>query len=513
SLLRLNDDDDFDESIFDDKLDDQLAMQDKIDGEWEHLMTAGPLVVNYIGNLLVLASKRDFPLSRPPFFAFQHIKDPNSFRATLSQVVGAMYSALLGAHTSMDRIQRNVQLVPGHVKTALKLVIAGSPFLIQLMLPKTLETIGRIATESAGYAQTTFNKFVALQDLVAEIIEANVNTHSNQSNVVAQIQAQIDTAKQEQLQLSTNINSVTAMYEDARKEGEKARKEYQEAYNAIPVFRGWFKKIFRKIINAVVKIITAPLRILGCILGMCYTNQDALNAAAETAKQNAKAKAEQLLKVLQEAEKRQQEFAQQQIAEQQKLAAIINRIAALDLDRLSEQEIVDILVESILQMNQIKQQWGRLIQFFSKLSVQADSTQQIVIHEFIAAIKEAQANNLLLDPSDRELFVELLTITSQEIERGAHLLYVMSKTYFDVSSEYMIDQITASGNLLLLQTDTERSNYLRSLSQNTTSTSIRVTSLAQERHQEYVTRNQARRAEYERFLAQLALEDLEINVG
>ncbi|CAF3991419.1 unnamed protein product, partial [Rotaria sordida] len=314
ALLRLNDDD-FDDSIFDDKLDDQLAMQDKIDGEWEHLMTAGPLVVNYVANLLVLASKRDFPLSRPPFFAFQHITDPNSFRATLSQVVGAMYSALIGAHTAMDRIQLNVQQVPGH----------------------------------------------------------------------------------------------------------------------------------------------------------------------------------------------------QQIAEQQKLAAIINRIAALDLDRLSEQEIVDILIEAILQMNQIKEQWSRLIQFFSKLSVQADSTQQIVIHEFIAAIKEAQANNLLLDPSDRELFVELLTITSQEIERGAHLLYVMSKTYFDVSSEYMINQITASGNLLLLQTDTERSTYLRSLSQNTTSISRRVTSLAQERHQEYTTRNQARRAEYERFLAQLALEDLEEN--
>ncbi|CAF1458201.1 unnamed protein product, partial [Rotaria sordida] len=113
-LLRLNDDDDFDDSIFDDKLDDQLAMQDKIDGEWEHLMTAGPLVVNYISNLLVLASKRDFPLSRPPVFSFQHIKDPDSFRATLSQVVGAMYSALIGAHTAMDRIQLNVQQVPGH---------------------------------------------------------------------------------------------------------------------------------------------------------------------------------------------------------------------------------------------------------------------------------------------------------------------------------------------------------------------------------------------------------------
>ena len=80
---------------------------------------------------------------------------------------------------------------------------------------------------------------------------------------------------------------------------------------------------------------------------------------------------------MQEAEKRHADFAEQQAAEQQKLIDVINKIAALDLDRMSEQEIVDILIESIIQMNQIKEQWGRLIQFFSKLSVQADSTQQV----------------------------------------------------------------------------------------------------------------------------------------
>ena len=127
-------------------------------------------------------------------------------------------------------------------------------------------------------------------------------------------------------------------------------------------------------------IVTAPVRILGWILGLRYNNQAALDAAvaaAETAKQNAIAKANHLLQVLKDAEQRQAAFAVQQAAEQEKLAAMINKIAALDLDRMTEQEIVDILIESILQMNQIKEQWGRLIQFFSKLSVQADSTQQV----------------------------------------------------------------------------------------------------------------------------------------
>jgi hypothetical protein len=291
-----------------------------------------------------------------------------------------MYSALLGAHTAMDRIQLNVQQVPNHVKTALALVIAGTPMLIEIMLPKTLESIGRIANESATHARITFEKFSSLQELIAEIIEANTNTHSTQTNIVQQIHSQIDKAKDEQQQLNTNINSIKAQYEDARREMEKARKEYQEAYNAIPTALRFIKKALRKIVNVVVSVITAPARILGCILGLCYNNQAALNAAiaaAETAKQNAIAKANHLLGVLNEAEKRHAALAQQQAIEQQKLIDMIKKIAALDLDRMSEQEIVDILIESVLQMNQIKEQWGRLIQFFSKLSVQADSTQQV----------------------------------------------------------------------------------------------------------------------------------------
>ncbi len=372
--------------MFDDKLDDQLTLQDNIDGEWVHLMTAGPLSVNYVGNLLVLASKRDFPLTRPPNFPFQHIKHPDSFRATLAQVSGSMYSALLGAHTTMDRIQLNVQQVPGHVKTALQLVIAGSPSLIELLLPKTLESIGRIANESASYARTTFEKFSSLQELIAEIIEASANTHSTQSSIVEEIHSQIDKGKEEQVQLNNNINDIQKQYEIARLEMEKALKEYQDAENAIPTAR--IKKKLRKFVKKVVSVIVAPAKILGCILGLCYTNPAALDAAIEAAeaaaaaekeiaKQNAIAKANFLLGVLKEAEKRHAAFAQQQAAEQQKLTELMKKIAALDLDKMSEQEIVDILIESILQMNQIKEQWGRLIQFFSKLSIQAESTQQV----------------------------------------------------------------------------------------------------------------------------------------
>ena len=435
-MVRTSTDDEY-EKIFDDKLDDQLMAQNEIDSEWVHLMTAGPLAVNYIGNLLVLASKRDFPLVRPPQFTFQHIQDPNSFRATLAQVTGSMYSALLAAHTAMDRIQINVQQVPGHVKTALKLVLAGSPMLIEIMLPKTLESISRITNESAHQARTTFHKFTRLQELILEVITVNNHTQSTQSNVVGKIQAQLDQAKTEQQEFDQEVDSIKNKYEDVRQQVEKARKEYEAAFNAIPTHRGWgrIKKAFKAAVSFVTNTVIHPVvtHIKCNWFRQCRTAEAARHAAAlaeqqaallaaqqaaqqaaeqaallaaqqaaalaaqqaaelaafeaavlaaETAKQEAIAKANYLLGVLKETESRQSAIANQQAVAQQKLTEIINKMAALDLDRMSEQEIVDVLVESIMKLNEIKEQWGRLIQFFSKLSFQADSTQKVCESRF-----------------------------------------------------------------------------------------------------------------------------------
>lgn len=134
------------------------------------------------------------------------------------------------------------------------------------------------------------------------------------------------------------------------------------------------------------------------------------------------------------------------------------------------------------------------------------------MNEFIGIIKDGQALNLSITPSDREFFVEILSITSQEIERGAHLLYVMSKTYYDISSEYMINQI-ANMHALFLGTDAERSSYLHSLAANTTSTSRQIIRLAEERQNEYSSRNKERREEYEKFLAKVASGEFEDIIG
>lgn len=64
-----------DTSIFDPLRDAQLERQAEIDKEWETLMVSGPLVVEYIGTLMAIASNKDFAF-RPPSsgFIYQYMK-------------------------------------------------------------------------------------------------------------------------------------------------------------------------------------------------------------------------------------------------------------------------------------------------------------------------------------------------------------------------------------------------------------------------------------------------------
>jgi hypothetical protein len=63
-----------DTSVFDSLRDDQLINQPEIDKEWESLMVSGPMAVGYMGNLMVLASKRDFPFQAPPGYTYRYIR-------------------------------------------------------------------------------------------------------------------------------------------------------------------------------------------------------------------------------------------------------------------------------------------------------------------------------------------------------------------------------------------------------------------------------------------------------
>jgi hypothetical protein len=291
-----------------------------------------------------------------------------------------MYNALMGAHTAMDQIQLAIKQVPTHVKTAMKLIASASDPMLRSMLPRTLDSIGRLATESAHVANSTLLRFNLLQDLLGEIIELSASTQSfNEAHIEKMKEAQVNsTITQKQIQ--ENIEFIKAQYSQSKQELEIARQEYAKAMETLsesttPEIIEGGSSLLEGLINFGINLVFNPSKALGCLLGKCDNPKKTVdNTKFENAMKAAKLAKERLA----EAEKIHNEHFLLQLAEQNELAKNIREMAMIDLSLLSTDEIVRLLLEAVDQINLIKEQWTRMIEFFSKLAAQAHSTQQVI---------------------------------------------------------------------------------------------------------------------------------------
>ncbi|UJR06841.1 hypothetical protein I4U23_011129 [Adineta vaga] len=500
--------------VFDDRLDEELLSQRGIEEKWEDLVVAGPITVNYLSNLMVIASKQDFALIPPtPNYIYEYIKYPNSFRTTLVQLGNEMYSAFLGAHTNMDRIQMNMQQIPNHIKTALKLLTSASPRLIKTLLPLTLTNIKRIASQCMQSANSTTHNYRNLAAFLHELTAVAQGTGASSSSELIIIGQLLANSTAEQDLLNVQIESIRQEFEAAREALQKAQKEYYEAYHAIPgrrkrFFGGFVASTLGSIVGSVVNVFSGALQTVGCIFASCGGRP-----IDNTPFENAKKKAELALERLKQAQAIYDKWYTQMLEKQDKLTATIIQLSQLNMTNIDHQTIINILTSASQEIIHIQTQWDKMIRFFAKLSLQAEQTQGTILFEFIGVIEETEMASGVLDDADREFYVTLLLGTADEIDRGAHLLYIMSKTYYDISHQYIMTQIAGISQFLLPQTDTERENRMKQIAQETLSTSAKVSRMALERRQQYDQRNEERRIAYEQFIQQVALEDLQSSIG
>ena len=490
-------------TLFDRKIDEQLLSQRDIENTWDELVVAGPIIVNYIGNLMVLASKKDFAFTLPtPNHIYQYMKYPNSFRATLVQVANQISNAFFTAHTNMDTIQVNMQQIPTHLKTVLKLLTSASPRLIQTMLPTALGNIERIAKQCANAANMTKIVYNSVTNLLHEVAQETISTQGSTENSVNSTANLTSQASSDQTLLNSELQFIRERYEEARIVLLKAREDYYNAYHAIPtrpkLFVGYVLATFAGGVTA-------------CIFSSCFSSKPP--HIDNTPFENAKEKAELALKQLLAAEAKYDEWYSKMLEKQNKLAGIIMQISLLDLSQTDYQSTIDILISATLELGEIQKQWTNMTSFFTALAIRAEATRETILYEFIETIKNVTLISGVLDDADREFFVWAMQDTADDIDRGAHLLYLMATTYYDISNKYIINQISEMTGLVVTQTDSERQSRLKKLAQDTLDTSGKVSRMALDRKQQYEQRNQARQREYERYLQQVTLNEITPSIG
>ncbi|CAF1292121.1 unnamed protein product [Rotaria sp. Silwood1] len=83
----------------------------------------------------------------------------------------------------MLRIQYNAQQLLSYIRTAVELLTSNSSKLTDLMLPKILKDINRIANESVTHTRTTVDKLFSLRELISEgLIQNFLNIIKDSNN-------------------------------------------------------------------------------------------------------------------------------------------------------------------------------------------------------------------------------------------------------------------------------------------------------------------------------------------
>lgn len=122
-----------------------------------------------LSTLMIMASKRDFPLNVSLNTKLNYIHYPQSYRMTLLQVSSDMHKVFSNTDSAMYRIQLAVKRIPGYIKIILKLFRAGSSTMIKRMLPRSFDNIVRILNENKNLFTGIMGEFVNLSNLLNEI--------------------------------------------------------------------------------------------------------------------------------------------------------------------------------------------------------------------------------------------------------------------------------------------------------------------------------------------------------
>lgn len=229
------------------------------------------------------------------------------------------------------------------------------------------------------------------------------------------------------------------------------------------------------------------------------------SAAMGDSSQNEKFAAQLALNRVQAAESRYDKIFDQLKQNQEELAKLMGKIASLDMQRVNYKEILELLREALLLLARIREQWGQLVLFFAEIATRAEITLSGTLGPFITQADQAGTEGLSLE--ERLFYVDLLKAQAGDIDSQTQMLYLMSRTYVDMSTKYIMTRLAGLSRMLVAQDDAERNRLLMQLTQESQSTQQAVIDLVAERKRSYQTDIRKRREELDTFINKLGGPD------
>lgn len=333
-----------------------------------------------------------------------------------------------------------------------------------------------VSDQALNYANTLYEQLIVLKELISEST-ANSSVQAFESRFAT---------------LRVGFNAINNLLNSIKGNNELIQK-----------VKGFLQSAIEQIKNGLTTLITdlKPLAAAKLLL----SDEGFKSGASSSQHQSSNTYANEQFKVtitlnrLQQAEQRYDQIFEQLTEQQNQMKSLMVQIAGLNLAKINYEEIIELLRQAILLLGNIRSQWSRLVEFFSEVSIRTQTTTNETLMPFVERINEVTSIEDITE-SERTFYLELLRFQAIDIHRETYILYIMSRTYVDISREFMMDKLSGLAGMLAMQTDQDRERAVKQLLKDTDEAEAKINALANERKLTFTAKLVERKNELETYL-------------
>lgn len=132
----------------------------------------------------------------------------------------------------------------------------------------------------------------------------------------------------------------------------------------------------------------------------------------------------------------------------------------IDLTTVNYREIIVLLNDSFVLLAQIHAQWNDFVLFFTQMAVHIDNMVKGPLKRFLDVSSEGTNQN---HAARMELIYTLKDETLYSIHVEAYILYVMARTYYEMSSKYFMSRLAGLSSMLITRDESQRNLAMHTL--------------------------------------------------
>uniref|UniRef100_A0A8C2C3V2 Uncharacterized protein n=1 Tax=Cyprinus carpio TaxID=7962 RepID=A0A8C2C3V2_CYPCA len=147
---------------------------------------------------------------------------------------------------------------------------------------------------------------------------------------------------------------------------------------------------------------------------------------------------------------------------QKELTEILVTMRNWELEEIDFKTTIEMLIKGMDAMGRVKEQWEKMVHFFQMVSNIVKTSLSKTLTNFVSTSEKIQALSY-----DGKLFSkDLLYFQAFQISNITCLVHMISATYTDVSSKYLMDRVSSLGKLMAMNKSKPEFEHERKLLQN-----------------------------------------------